>query len=205
MGEEQAVLSRRRAMEYDQVIQRQRELIYESRNRLLDGGALTMEEITRMARANIRRFLNEEREPDRCAVNRYILDRISYRLEEDTEALNVSEPQEIENLLMKQVQQGLAEQEQKLGSREGMNEFVRVAVLNAIDNSWVEQVDYLQQLQAAVSGRASAQRNLLFEYQDEAFASFLKMKSATYENAVRNILQSSISIDSGNRLHIIFP
>lgn len=205
MGEERAVLSRRRAMEYDQVIQRQRELIYESRNRLLDGGALTMEEITRMARANIRRFLNEEREPDRCAVNRYILDRISYRLEEDTEALNVSDPQEIENLLMKQVQQRLAEQEQKLGSREGMNEFVRVAVLNAIDNAWVEQVDYLQQLQAAVSGRASAQRNLLFEYQDEAFASFLKMKSATYENAVRNILQSSISIDSGNKLHIIFP
>ena len=86
-----------------------------------------------------------------------------------------------------------------------MNEFMRVAVLNAVDNAWVEQVDYLQQLQAAVAGRATAQRNLLFEYQVDAFESFSKMERTVKENAVRNILLSDVYVDEENKLHIIFP
>ena len=99
----------------------------------------------------------------------------------------------------------LAEQEKILGNRERMNEFMRVAVLNAVDSAWVEQVDYLQQLQAAVAGRATAQRNLLFEYQADAFESFGKMERTIKENAVRNILLSDVYVDEGNKLHILFP
>lgn len=86
-----------------------------------------------------------------------------------------------------------------------MNEFMRVAILNAVDAAWVEQVDYLQQLQAAVSGRATAQRNLLFEYQNDAFEAFEKMKTTVYRNIVRNILLSDVYVDEGFRLHILFP
>lgn len=205
MEEETATLSRRRAMDYDQVIRRQRDLIYESRDHLLDGEAFQPEKIIEMARGNIRRFLASETAVDERAVNRYILDSISYRLEDETERPALNDADAVEAYLVKRVKQALAEQERRLGSREGMHEFVRVAVLNAIDSAWVEQVDYLQQLQAAVSGRASAQRNPLFEYQDEAFASFRRMKNTAYENAVRNILLSSVFIDSAKKLHIIFP
>ena len=86
-----------------------------------------------------------------------------------------------------------------------MNDFMRVAVLSAIDEAWVEQVDYMQQLQSAVSGRATAQRNLLFEYQDDSFGSFRKMESTVYENAMRNILLSDIYMDEKRQLHIVFP
>lgn len=86
-----------------------------------------------------------------------------------------------------------------------MNEFMRVSILNAIDNAWVEQVDYLQQLQAAVSGRATAQRNLLIEYQNDAFESYKKMERTVKENALRNILLSDVYVDEENRLHILFP
>ena len=86
-----------------------------------------------------------------------------------------------------------------------MNEFIRVAILNAVDNAWVEQVDYMQQLQAAVSGRAMAQRNLLLEYQNEAFESFEKMRNTVLEDAVRNILLSDIYVDGERKLHIVFP
>ena len=82
---------------------------------------------------------------------------------------------------------------------------MRVAVLSAVDDAWVEQVDYMQQLQAAVSGRSTAQRNLLFEYQNDSFESFGKMKNTVYENAMRNILLSDIYVDEKNRLHILFP
>ena len=115
------------------------------------------------------------------------------------------EPAFIEQCLLKKVEKGLKEQEERLGNRERMNEFMRVAVLNAIDNAWVEQVDYLQQLQAAVSGRAMAQRNPVYEYQNEAFESFRKMEGTVKKNAIRNILLSDIYIDAEYKLHILFP
>ena len=111
----------------------------------------------------------------------------------------------VEQRLIEKVEQRLSEQEKALGSRGRMNEFMRVAVLNAVDNAWVEQVDYLQQLQAAVAGRATAQRNLLFEYQNDAYESFSKMERTVKENAVRNILLSDVYVDEENKLHIIFP
>ena len=113
--------------------------------------------------------------------------------------------EEIKEYLFKKIEQGLEEQEKKLGSKRNMNDFMRMAVLSAIDDAWVEQVDYLQQLQAAVSGRATAQRNLLFEYQNDAFESYEKMQATVYQNAMRNILLSNVFLDQEHKIHILFP
>ena len=86
-----------------------------------------------------------------------------------------------------------------------MNDFMRVATLRAIDDAWVEQVDYLQQLQSAVSGRSFAQRNPLFEYQKEALESFNKMEDTILKNIIRNILLSNVYVDEEEELRILFP
>ncbi len=204
LGEEMAALSRKRSTDYDQVIQKQRELIYATRNQLLDGEEMQLQRIIDMARENIKRFFNSGVYIDGCSLNRYILDNISYSLDDET--TNISYDYEsIELCLLKKVKEGLTEQAKRLGSRKRMNEFIRVAILNAVDNAWVEQVDYMQQLQAAVSGRAMAQRNLLLEYQNEAFESFEKMRNTVLEDAVRNILLSDIYVDGERKLHIVFP
>ena len=106
---------------------------------------------------------------------------------------------------MEKVEQRVEEQEKKLGSRKALEDFVRVAVLSAIDNAWVEQVDYAQQLRAAVSGRATAQRNVLFEYQNDAFESYEKMENTVYKTAMRNILLSDVYFDEKQKLHLLFP
>ena len=198
-------MSRKQATDYDRVIQKQRDLIYATRNQLLDGGEIETEKILEIARENIRGFLNQERNVDSHVLNRYILDNISYRLDEAILGMQTDDKSDIATQLLERVAQGLKEQEEKLGSRQYMNEFMRVAILNAVDAAWVEQVDYLQQLQAAVSGRATAQRNLLFEYQNDAFEAFEKMKTTVYRNIVRNILLSDVYVDEGFRLHILFP
>lgn len=82
---------------------------------------------------------------------------------------------------------------------------MRVAALNAIDDGWVEQVDYLQQIQAAVSGRSSAQRNPIYEFQKDALESFRKMEVTVLRNIMRNILLSNTYVDAKNTLHIILP
>jgi preprotein translocase subunit SecA len=86
-----------------------------------------------------------------------------------------------------------------------MGEFMRVATLQAIDEAWIEQVDYLQQLQYAVAGRSTAQRNPIYEYQKEALLSFRKMEKTIQRNMVRNILLSTVSWDKDGNMKILYP
>lgn len=203
--EERAVLSRKQAVSYDQVLQRQRKLIYATRDHLLDGGVIQMEHLLEIARDNIRHFIETTKKMDAQVLNRYILDNISYRLDGKTEQLFMDDPKEIEEYLFHLVKKGLKEQDRRLEGRANMNEFVRVAVLSAIDNAWVEQVDYLQQLQPIVSGRSTAQRNLVFEYHKEAYESFCKMERMALRDAMRNILLSDVYVDEESKMHIVFP
>ena len=204
-GEEAAVIGRKTSVVHDKVIQRQRNLIYATRDKLLQGEELPPEIILRMAEGNIKRLLSSMESADRRTLNRYILDNISYRLDKAATDLLLEDKEAIERYLIKLVEQVLKKQQEKVGSTKRMNEFMRVAVLNAVDDAWVEQVDYMQQLQAAVSGRSTAQRNVFLEYQNESFESFGKMQAAVYANAMRNILLSDIFLDEAGRLHILFP
>ena len=205
LGEEQAVSGRKQAAAYDDVLKYQRELMYAARNHLLDGGTLPASTIMRIARENIRSFLGECKSPNVHQLNRYILDNLSYRLDREGEALSQEDSAAVELYLLNLVMKGLEEQKKKLGGKQEMNEFVRVATLSTIDNIWVEQVDYLQQLQFAVSGRATAQRNPVFEYQKEALKSFREMERTAKKEIIRNILLSDVFTDDKGKLHILFP
>ena len=205
VGEEFAVMSRRQSMDYDEVLQRQRTLIYATRDALLDGETLEKEKIIGIAETNIRHFLASQKLLDIHTVSRYILDNISYRLDHEPVDLSKKPKEAALAYLMKRVREALEEQERKLGSEEVMNDFMRVATLMAIDDAWVEQVDFLQQLQSAVSGRSFAQRNPLFEYRKEALESFNKMKDTILKNIVRNILLSNVYVDEEGELRILFP
>ena len=205
LGEETAVLSRKRSVGYEQVLQRQRDLMYATRNALIDGAGMDEERFLEIARGNVRRFVKTHGPVTALALHRYILDNISYRLDGRTGSLPLEDSAAVEEYLLELVRTRVEEQKKKTGTRSQMNRFMRVSVLGVIDSAWVEQVDYLQQLQAAVSGRAMAQRNLIFEFQKEALESFGKMKVTILENIMRNILLSSIYMDGKKQLHILPP
>lgn len=204
-GEEFAVLSRKNAMDYDIVLQRQRELIYATRNHLLDGEVMERDKILEIAEHNIRRFIKSNEFTDKKSLNRYILDHVSYHLDEEWVHIDIKSKDVLVKYLLKRVTQGIVEQEDRLGKQERINEFMRIATLRAIDEAWIEQVDYLQQLQAAVSGRSSAQRNPVFEYQQDALESFRKMENTILENIVRNILLSDVYVDAEGKIRILLP
>ncbi len=203
-GEEFAVLGRKHAMEYDQVLQRQRQLIYATRDKLLDGGNIEKDKIIDIARGNIADFLHREQSRDISALSRYVLDNISYKLDDRIGDVSMADDEAITAYLLGLVSDGLAEREDKLGS-EKMNNFMRIATLQAIDDAWVEQVDYLQQLQAAVSGRSLAQRNPVYEYQKDALESFNMMEKTILINVVRNIMLSNVYFDAEDKLRILLP
>ena len=198
-------MSRKNAMDYDQVMQRQRALIYATRDHLLDGEVMDFERIKKLAKENIKEFLESQEEYTVECLNRYILDNISYRLEEEIKPECLSDTNKITKYLLGIVRKGLKEQEGKLEDSELMADFLRIATLQAIDDAWVEQVDYLQQLQVAVSGRASAQRNLVYEYQRDALESFRKMEKDIKKNIIRNILLSNVYVSAEDKISILLP
>lgn len=205
LGEEFAVLSRKNAVDYDLVLRKQRMVMYETRDRLLDGGTLERDKLMEIAGKNIKDYLRNEKRPDKASICRYVLDNISYSLDADLSEAVLKNKKTVTSYLLNRVERELEQQESKIGSKERMNDFIRIATLRAIDDAWVEQVDYLQQLQAAVSGRAMAQRNPVYEYQEEALESYRMMEKTILRNIMRNILLSEVSFDKKQKFSILFP
>lgn len=204
--EERSVQSRQQSADYDQVMCRQREIIYELRNELLDGGTLSEHQIVSLAKDNIHTFLMSKKKYTSHDINRYILDHLSYHLESTFPNIIRSKKKknDVLNTLITCVENGIKEQQSHLDDQL-MGQFVRMAALKAIDEAWVEEVDYLQQLQQAVSGRSSAQRNPLYEYEKDAKQSFEQMQRTICENIVRNILLSSVYLDQDGKMRVILP
>ena len=204
-NEEMGSINRKTSKDYDLVLQLERKLMYDTRDMLLDGGTLENEKIKSIAEENIDVFLKENKNISLSDLNRYLLDNVSYRMEKDTKYVNLRNKNEVKAYVVGRVEKSLQEKRDAIASENGMNDFIRVSALSAIDEAWIEQVDYLQQLQSAVSGRSSAQRNLMYEYHGEALESFRKMEKRIKQNIIRNILLSEVSMDKKNRLHIILP
>lgn len=138
-------------------------------------------------------------------LNRYILDNISYKLDAGLTLSDMQSAATVSDYLMLRVYQGLSRQRERIGDEEAYEQFVREATLKAVDDGWVELIDYLEQLKYAVAGRASAQRNVMFEYQNEAFESFLDTEKEVKCNIIRNILLSDVKIGKDGRLQVIYP
>lgn len=195
---ESSVFQRKNAVDYDSVMQRQRTIMYKTRNDLLDGKSLDENYLLSICEDNIKDFVKSNKKLDSYAVHRYVLDNLSYRLQEmDESAKNQKE------YLIQYSKMAFNNKKKSLGDR--FSEYCRLCTLRALDDGWVEEVDYLQQLQAAISGRSSAQRNLLFEYQREARISFEDMEKSIKKAMIRNILLGEVSFGKDNEMIILYP
>ena len=195
---ESSVFQRKNAVDYDSVMQRQRTIMYKTRNDLLDGKSLDENYLLSICEDNIKNFVKSNKKLDSYAVHRYVLDNLSYRLQEmDESTKNQKE------YLIQYSKMAFNNKKKSIGDR--FSEYCRLCTLRALDVGWIEEVDYLQQLQAAISGRSSAQRNLLFEYQREARISFEDMEKSIKKAMIRNILLGEVSFGKDNEMIILYP
>lgn len=195
---ESSVFQRKNAVDYDSVMQRQRTIMYKTRNDLLDGKSLDENYLLSICEDNIKDFVKSNKKLDSYAVHRYVLDNLSYRLQEMDESTKNQK-----DYLIQYSKMAFNTKKKSLGDR--FSEYCRLCTLRALDDGWVEEVDYLQQLQAAISGRSSAQRNLLFEYQREARISFEDMEKSIKKAMIRNILLGEVSFGKDNEMIILYP
>ena len=195
---ESSVFQRKNAVDYDSVMQRQRTIMYKTRNDLLDGKSLDENYLLSICEDNIKDFVKSNKKLDSYGVHRYVLDNLSYRLQEMDESTKNQK-----DYLIQYSKMAFNNKKKSLGDR--FSEYCRLCTLRVLDDGWVEEVDYLQQLQAAISGRSSAQRNLLFEYQREARISFEDMEKSIKKAMIRNILLGEVSFGKDNEMIILYP
>ena len=209
-NEDNGFSSREQAVDYDKVMKYQRDVFYDSRNRLLDGGSLEYDLLKKLARKNIAQFVKETKELTRAKVNRYILDNLTYMLETEDPLLACLKKR---HLSRRKVRHALTEYAQKLidermdafEDEKMLREFIRLCALQTMDDAWVEEVDYVQQLQYVISGRQSAQRNPVYEYQNEAYMAFEKMQAGIKKNLIRNFMLGEPEISQDGSMEILFP
>ena len=195
---ESSVFQRKNAVDYDSVMQRQRTIMYKTRNDLLDGKSLDENYLLSICEDNIKDFVKSNKKLDSYGVHRYVLDNLSYRLQEMNESTKNQK-----EYLIQYSKMAFMNKKKVIGDR--FSEYCRLCTLKALDDGWIEEVDYLQQLQAAISGRSSAQRNLLFEYQREARISFEDMEKSIKKAMIRNILLGEVSFGKDNEMIILYP
>lgn len=196
--EESSVFQRKNSVDYDSVMQRQKTIMYKIRNDLLDGMNLDEGVLKQIYVNNINEFAKDHKKMDDKTMYRYILDNLSYRLKNITASSSNKK-----EYLKQYADMAFKDKKQVLGNR--FSEYCRLCTLKALDDGWIEEVDYLQQLQAAISGRSTAQRNLLYEYQREARLSFRDMEKSIKKAMIRNILLGEVSFGKDNEMIILYP
>ena len=196
--DESSVSQRKNSVDYDSVMKRQRTIMYKTRNDLLDGKSLDENVLIQIYKQNIEDYVKENKKMDDKTMYRYILDNLSYRLKNITASSSNKK-----DYLKSYADMAFSDKKELLGNR--FSEYCRLCTLKALDDGWIEEVDYLQQLQAAISGRSTAQRNLLYEYQREARLSFRDMEKSIKNAMIRNILLGEVSFGKDNEMIILYP
>jgi len=204
-SESNAKLSRRMTLDYAQSMKVQRDLTYAERSRLIRDEEGMDREINRVLTYVIQQVAYEQVFENRAELYRFILHHFSNQAERIPQNFDIHSPEEVASLLWNIAEQELATKQAYLKSEKLFSQFQRVAILKAIDENWIEQVDYLQQLKTALSGQHSSSKNPLVEYYQEAYEGFEYMKERMKHQVVKNLLMSELTLNPKGEVIMYFP
>lgn len=197
--------SRRQTLEYAESMNIQREMVYSQRNRLIDGTEDLDGFVVDVLDEFVRKSLAEEPFESREELYHFIVKNISFLYHAVPHELDMRDKEAIRRVLETTIQKSLQEKRTLLETHDFFSDFQRLALLKAIDDNWVEQVDYLQQLSLAIGGQSAAQKNPIVEYYQEAYHGFEEMKRQVKKDMVRNLLLSRVDISPDGEIMAYFP
>ena len=196
--------NRQRTLEYAESMNIQRDLIYKERNRLINGDRDLRDVLSEMIDEYIETILSENLKT-REELFHYIVTNISFNIRELPLDLVIEDEQALRNFLIQIINNELNDKKTLLEPHDLYDQFLRVSMLKAIDDNWVEQVDYLQQLMMAIGGQTASQTNPIVEYYREAYMGFEAMKEQIRSDLVRNILMGLVQMGPKGEIVTHFP
>ena len=184
---------RKHVLNYDDVNNQQREMIYTQRNEVLDGVNLRAT-ITKMMRSVIENIITRNTGGEQHAEN-WQWESMRNQLVEEFGPFENGElefdPHDVDRMTIESLTENLIEkvegkykgQEELFG--EGIREVERVILLRTVDAKWMDHIDSMEQLRQGINLRAYAQRDPVIEYKFEAMDMFDEMIAAIKEETVK--------------------
>ncbi|TDF93481.1 preprotein translocase subunit SecA [Paenibacillus piri] len=188
---------RKVVLQYDDVMNQQREIIYKQRREVMESDnirdislGMIMPVVERIAEAHCPADLVPE-EWDLQAIIDYANGTFLYEGQATADELWGKEKEEIVEYLKDIVMRTYEEREQAI-SEEFMREFEKVVVLRAVDSKWMDHIDAMDQLRQGIHLRAYGGTDPLREYQFEGFEMFQEMIQSIQEEVATYIMKAHV-------------
>ncbi|MBR2499634.1 MAG: preprotein translocase subunit SecA, partial [Clostridia bacterium] len=190
---------RKHVLQYDDVMNQQREVIYKERQKVLNGENVKdniLNMLKELTRETVDRFSGGSDVPDdwnMAGISEYLEkiflppDSLKFS-REDLEYLDKEE------LIEKIVAIGteIYEQKEEEFTSENMRELERIVLLRSVDRKWMDHIDDMDQLRHGINLRAYAQRDPIVEYKFEGYNMFEEMIAAIREETLMHIFHARI-------------
>ena len=180
---------RKNLLEYDQVNNEQREIIYAERRRVLDGEDMrdeVMHMIHEIIDRSVERVTGETAQSmwDVSELNSLILPNIPIQPMTKEKMDSVSSKEALKELLEKEAVE-LYQAKEAQFPEEQMREMERVILLKVVDRRWMDHIDDMDQLRQGIGLQAYGQRDPKVEYKMSAYDMFNSMTESIQEDTVR--------------------
>ena len=196
--------ARRQTLEYAESMNIQRDMIYKERNRLIDGSR-DLEDVVEEIIASYIDQVTSSNYESRELLFHFLVTNISFHIKEVPDHIDVTDKTAVRSFMKQVIDKELSEKKELLEQHGLYEQFLRLSLLKAIDDNWVEQVDYLQQLSMAIGGQSASQKNPIVEYYQEAYAGFEAMKEQIRADMVRNLLMGLVEVTTKGEIMTHFP
>ena len=171
---------RKHVLQYDDVMNQQREVIYAERRKVLRGENLREHILTMIGgiiEAEMNQYANEKLYPEEWSLDELIKDAESIyapagRLKLDE--LEEMSRDEVQEFLNQMAEESYAQREQLFGEA-NMRELEKIIMLRVVDNRWMEHLDRMDMLREGIGLLAYGQRNPLIEYKIKGHEMFGQM------------------------------
>jgi len=186
---------RKHLLQFDDVLNKQREIIYSQRRKVLEGENLRdsiLGMIDELVDYKIKVYTGESPHPEDWDIKALLQDLKFIFLDSELseqDAKNMTK-QELKEKLISIAKEKYEKKEQEVG--ELMRELERVVLLRVVDMHWMEHIDAVEQLREGISLRAIGQKDPVVEFRFEAFEMFDEMIKRIQEDTIKIILHANV-------------
>ena len=174
---------RKHVLEYDDVMNQQREIMYGERRKILRGENLReniMGMVKHIIKQELNQYANEKLYPEEWQLDELIKD--AEKIYAPPGELKQSELEKLSRDELKEALESMAEssyrKREEVFGEQVMRELEKVVMLRVVDNKWMEHLDHMDMLREGINLRAYGQRNPLVEYKIEALTMFEEMEAS---------------------------
>ena len=182
---------RKNLLEYDQVMNDQREIIYAERLRVLNGESMR-DVIYKMITDRVENTVDTCISPDLPAeewdineLNQLLIPIIPLQQVTPEQAKEYKDQKKLKHALKEQAVKLYEEKEAEFPEPEAVRELERVILLKVIDRKWMDHIDDMDQLRQGIGLQAYGQRDPLVEYKMSGYDMFEEMINSIQEDTVR--------------------